>query len=182
MSGAPFWREVGSVICISHLKCFSPVILLRAFASYVYFISDCLWSTFFRSKRHKPSHHVKVAVHGEGHIEYVNIGIFKGRQKWVYLISLMLYVINVCAFCYWLASISFNDINKIIQWLTQICISADIARLLFLLTCATMFWSAKYLLSERGQMNITTLTLKSTVPHKSYRSNPVFSMMARVKG
>jgi hypothetical protein len=30
-----------------------------------YFISDCLWSAFFRSKRHKPSHHVKVAVHGE---------------------------------------------------------------------------------------------------------------------
>jgi hypothetical protein len=29
-------------------------------------ISDCLWSAFFTSKRHKPSHHVKVAVHGEG--------------------------------------------------------------------------------------------------------------------
>jgi hypothetical protein len=30
------------------------------------FISDCLWSAFFTSKRQKPSHHVKVAVHGEG--------------------------------------------------------------------------------------------------------------------
>jgi hypothetical protein len=38
--------------------------LLLALASY--FISDCLWSAFFTSKRHKPSHHVKVAVHGEG--------------------------------------------------------------------------------------------------------------------
>jgi hypothetical protein len=38
--------------------------MLLAFASY--FISDCLWSAFFTSKRQKPSHHVKVAVHGEG--------------------------------------------------------------------------------------------------------------------
>jgi hypothetical protein len=38
--------------------------LLLAFANY--FISDCLWSAFFTSKRHKPFHHVKVAVHGEG--------------------------------------------------------------------------------------------------------------------
>jgi hypothetical protein len=37
--------------------------MLLAFASY--FISDCLWSAFFVSKRQKPSHHVKVAVHGE---------------------------------------------------------------------------------------------------------------------
>jgi hypothetical protein len=29
-----------------------------------YFISD--WSAFFTLKRHKPSHHVKVAVHGDG--------------------------------------------------------------------------------------------------------------------
>jgi hypothetical protein len=62
--GRPLWREVGSVVCISHLNCFSSVILLLAFASYL--ISDCLWSAFFKSKRHKPSHHVKVAVHGEG--------------------------------------------------------------------------------------------------------------------
>jgi hypothetical protein len=40
--------------------------LLLAFASY--FISDCLWSALFTSKRHKPSHHVKVAVHGEGEL------------------------------------------------------------------------------------------------------------------
>jgi hypothetical protein len=32
--------------------------LLLALASY--FISDCLWSAFFTSKRHKPFHHVKV--------------------------------------------------------------------------------------------------------------------------
>jgi hypothetical protein len=38
--------------------------MLLAFASY--FISDCLWSTFFTSKRQKPCHHVKVAVHKEG--------------------------------------------------------------------------------------------------------------------
>jgi hypothetical protein len=44
----------------SHLNCFSSIILLLAFASY--FISDCLWSVFFTSKRHRPSHHVKVAV------------------------------------------------------------------------------------------------------------------------
>jgi hypothetical protein len=38
--------------------------MLLAFASY--FISDCLWSAFFTLKRQKPSHDVKVAVHGEG--------------------------------------------------------------------------------------------------------------------
>jgi hypothetical protein len=43
--------------------------LLLAFASY--FISDCLWSAFFKSKRHKPSHHVKVAVHWEGNCSKV---------------------------------------------------------------------------------------------------------------
>jgi hypothetical protein len=63
MSGAPS-DEVGSAICISHLNFFSSVILLLAFTSY--FISDCLWSAFFILKRHKPSHHVKVAVHGGG--------------------------------------------------------------------------------------------------------------------
>jgi hypothetical protein len=31
--------------------------MLLAFASY--FISDCLWSAFFTSKRQRPSHHVK---------------------------------------------------------------------------------------------------------------------------
>jgi hypothetical protein len=61
--GRPFWREVGSVICISHLNCFSSVILLLAIASY--FTSDCLWFAFFTSKRHKPSHHVKIAVNTE---------------------------------------------------------------------------------------------------------------------
>jgi hypothetical protein len=53
---APLWREVGSVICISHLNCFSSVILLLVFASY--FTSDCLWPAFFTSKRHEPSDHV----------------------------------------------------------------------------------------------------------------------------
>jgi hypothetical protein len=48
------------------MNCFSSVILLLAFASY--FISDCPWSAFFTSKRHKPSHHVKVTVLGEGTI------------------------------------------------------------------------------------------------------------------
>jgi hypothetical protein len=48
------------------MNCFSSVILLLAFASY--FISDYFWSAFFTSKRHKPSHHVKVAVHEEGFI------------------------------------------------------------------------------------------------------------------
>jgi hypothetical protein len=33
--GRPLWREVGSVICINHLNCFSSVILLLAFASYL---------------------------------------------------------------------------------------------------------------------------------------------------
>jgi hypothetical protein len=41
--------------------------MLLAFASY--FISDSLWSAFFTSKRQKPSHHVKVAFHGEGNSE-----------------------------------------------------------------------------------------------------------------
>jgi hypothetical protein len=66
--GRPLWREIGPVICISHLNCFSSIILLLALASY--FISDCLWSAFFTSKRHTPSRHVKVAVHGEGVKEY----------------------------------------------------------------------------------------------------------------
>jgi hypothetical protein len=61
---APPLTRGRSVICISHLNCFSSVILLLAFASY--FIADCLRSAFFTSKRHKPSHHVKVAVHGAG--------------------------------------------------------------------------------------------------------------------
>jgi hypothetical protein len=65
----PLWREVGSVIYIIHLNCFSSVILLLAFASY--FISDCIWSAFFTSKRHKPSHLVKVAVHAEGYIHKI---------------------------------------------------------------------------------------------------------------
>jgi hypothetical protein len=69
MSGALSDERVGSVICISHLNCFTSVILLLAFASY--FISDCLWSAFFTSKKHKPSHHVKVAVHGEGRLHGV---------------------------------------------------------------------------------------------------------------
>jgi hypothetical protein len=50
--------------------------LLLAFGSY--FISDCLWSAFFTSKRHKPSHHVKVAVHGEG---------FNNKNFWEELIA-----------------------------------------------------------------------------------------------
>jgi hypothetical protein len=45
--------------------------MLLAFASY--FISDCLWSAFFTSKRQKSSHHVKVAVHGEGLMERVRL-------------------------------------------------------------------------------------------------------------
>jgi hypothetical protein len=48
--------------------------LLLAFASY--FTSDFLWSAFFTSKRQKPSHHVKVAVHGEDLcITYWNLNI-----------------------------------------------------------------------------------------------------------
>jgi hypothetical protein len=47
-----------------------------AFASY--FISDRLWSAFFTSKRHKPSQHVKVVVHGEG-VEKVLIVVGTGR-------------------------------------------------------------------------------------------------------
>jgi hypothetical protein len=59
--GRPLWWEIGSVICISKLNCFSSVILLLALPD-----TDCLWSAFFTSKRHKPSHHIMVAVHGEG--------------------------------------------------------------------------------------------------------------------
>jgi hypothetical protein len=36
----PLWREVGSVICISHLNCFSSVILLLGFASYFHELSN----------------------------------------------------------------------------------------------------------------------------------------------
>jgi hypothetical protein len=61
-------------MCINLLNCFSSVILLLAFASY--FISDCLWSAVFRSKRHEPSHHVKVAVHGRDLISVFNCLIY----------------------------------------------------------------------------------------------------------
>jgi hypothetical protein len=43
----------GSIMCINHLNCSSWVTLLLAFASY--FISDCLWSAFFTSKRQNPT-------------------------------------------------------------------------------------------------------------------------------
>jgi hypothetical protein len=52
--------EVRSVIYISKLNCFSSVIFLQALSA-----TGCLWSAFFTSKRHNPSHRVKVAVHGE---------------------------------------------------------------------------------------------------------------------
>jgi hypothetical protein len=39
---APLWREVGSVICSSHLKCFNSVILLLVFASYIGLPLVCL--------------------------------------------------------------------------------------------------------------------------------------------
>jgi hypothetical protein len=77
--GPSLWLEVGSVICISHLDCFSSVILLLAFASY--FISDCLWSAFFKSKRHKPSHHVKGAVHGEGLTQWPPTSGYIAREQ-----------------------------------------------------------------------------------------------------
>jgi hypothetical protein len=78
--GRPLWREVGSVICINYLNCFSSAILLLAIASY--FTSDCLWSAFFISKRHKPSRHVKVAV------SIFNVKII---TSWIQVIFIVLY-------------------------------------------------------------------------------------------
>jgi hypothetical protein len=54
--------------------------LVLAFASY--FISGCLWSAFFTSKKHKPSHHVKVAVHGEGVFYTVHAEAIYNKGQW----------------------------------------------------------------------------------------------------